>query len=255
MDDDITCDLLLFFATSSEEKQLKRAANALNVPFKGKRHRVLGRYYRLGNVGDFRVFAVETKMGSLKYKGSASMAFACMEITKARLIVQLGMSFGVDSTRQKYGDVIISTSIIPYDYRTVPGNGAGYKVSYNEASWVFANKSLLRIFTDEINRGGYSHGIHVGGILSGNARIYSAVFRNELIAGVPTDEDSIVGGEMEGVGLVAVSPPDEPCWIIVKGISDFADEARDSVVAATREIACRNSAHFVLSALLNYRHS
>ena len=32
---------------------------------------------------------------------------------------------------------------------------------------------------------------------------------------------------MEGVGLVSVSSPEDPAWIVVKGISDFADEDRD----------------------------
>lgn len=94
--------------------------------------------------------------------------------------------------------------------------------------------------------------IHVGAILSGAARIHSSAFRNELVAGVPGGDDLIVGGEMEGVGLLAASASrDDPIWCVVKGISDFADENRDSVIATGREVACRNAAEFVLSALVN----
>jgi adenosylhomocysteine nucleosidase len=60
---------------------------------------------------------------------------------------------------------------------------------------------------------------------------------------------------MEGVGLLSTSPANDPAWIIVKGISDFADENRDAVIERYRPIACRNAADFVLDALLNVRHA
>ncbi len=54
---------------------------------------------------------------------------------------------------------------------------------------------------------------------------------------------------MEGVGFLSGSPPDRPNWILVKGISDFADEARDEIIKTTRGPACYNAARFLLSAL------
>ena len=62
---------------------------------------------------------------------------------------------------------------------------------------------------------------------------------------------SVVGGEMEGVGLLAASAAADPVWCVVKGISDFADKKRDTVIEENIPIACRNAAAFVLSALLN----
>ncbi len=57
---------------------------------------------------------------------------------------------------------------------------------------------------------------------------------------------------MEGVGLLAASlDADDPIWCVVKGISDFADEDRNRVIGESRDAACRNAAHFVLSALVN----
>lgn len=89
-------------------------------------------------------------------------------------------------------------------------------------------------------------------ILSGGSRIRCAGFRDELVRGVPVGEKPVAGGEMEGVGLLAASSAvDEPIWCIVKGISDFADKDRDSVIREGREPACRNAAEFVLSALEN----
>ena len=64
----------------------------------------------------------------------------------------------------------------------------------------------------------------------------------------------IIGGEMEGVGLLAASSSaDDPIWCVVKGISDFADENRDANITESRSRACHNAANFVLSALQNER--
>lgn len=83
--------------------------------------------------------------------------------------------------------------------------------------------------------------------MSGAARIQNSQFRDELIAGVPRGDAAIVGGEMEGVGLLSASTASgDPTWCIVKGISDFADGSEPH-----RETACRNAADFVLSALVN----
>ena len=58
-----------------------------------------------------------------------------------------------------------------------------------------------------------------------------------------------VGGEMEGVGLLAASKKSEPVWAIVKGISDFADDQRHDEIEVNRPEACLNAVRFVLAAL------
>ncbi|HEY5312045.1 MAG TPA: hypothetical protein VIK18_05975 [Pirellulales bacterium] len=54
---------------------------------------------------------------------------------------------------------------------------------------------------------------------------------------------------MEGVGLLAASKKAEPVWVIVKGISDFADDQQRAEVEARRAEACLNAVRFVLGAL------
>ena len=51
---------------------------------------------------------------------------------------------------------------------------------------------------------------------------------------------------MEGVGLLSTASSDVQ-WIVVKGISDVADEVRTA--EADRQRACGNAATFVLGAL------
>lgn len=113
----------------------------------------------------------------------------------------------------------------------------------------YSSAALTALFQREQDRGGHAFGVHIGALLSGAARIHTRVFRNELVRLVPGGDDPIVGGEMEGIGLLGAA--EEPVWCVVKGIVDFADENRDAVYEQYRPIACRNAANFVLSAIEN----
>jgi len=173
----------------------------------------------------------------------------------AQGIVQLGMAFGIDPARQKVGEVLVSTALVPYDNRIVeadPDRAGAYRCDYSPANRAPARPALVELFRREQKRGGHPFAVSLGAMLSGAAIIRSSVFRNELLHGVPSGEDPIIGGEIEGVELLAASvASDDPVWCIVKGISDFADGSQEGEFRSNRAIACRNSAEFVLSALAN----
>lgn len=294
-DEQIQCDVLILVTTTSEREQLDQAARDAGLSFQSKKHSRHGRYYALGVMGHSRVHAVRTEgMGPLGFGGSASKAVLFKAATGATGLIQLGMAFGVDPSTQHKGDVLVSTSLIPYDNRDVvpvglpsevfpltaepavddvcpppavvepplppqappaPTAGPGYRVDYlSRVRRHPASPSLLRSLRSGYDNGTYDHQVFFGGMLSGGARLFSSAFLRELVDGVPAAEDGVVGGDMEGVGLLASSPLDAPSWVVVKGISDFADEARHRQVdGAARAAACRNSARFVLDALRNFR--
>ena len=263
------CSLLLFVATESEEQALEETAREKGLAFRKVRDPNLGQYHSMGQVGNETVIAVRPAreggrvvMGPFGRLGSASRAVRFRQATGAQAIVQLGMAFGVSRNTQKHGDVLVSSSLIPYDNRRVVGvprsllhrvlcRSESYIVDYSQASRQPARPALVQLCFRERKRGGHDFHVHVGAMLSGAAQIQSARFRDELVTGVPAGEASIVGGEMEGVGLLAASTePDDAVWCIVKGISDFADETRFSENHEFRTIACRNAARFLLSALM-----
>lgn len=124
-------------------------------------------------------------------------------------------------------------------------------IDYKRAKRRAAKGALVKLFEREKARGKHEFDVHVGALLSGGARIFSADFRDELVREVPPGKDPIVGGEMEGIGLLSAAPADRPLWGIVKGISDFADAERDAIIEKTRLAACTNAARFVLAALRN----
>lgn len=188
-------------------------------------------------------------MGAIQYGASASRAILFQGATGASGIVQVGMAFGVRSDEQRCGDVLVATRIIPYDERDVKVVNGVEVTDYERARPRAASGVLVERFVREKERARHGFGVHVGALLSGGARIFSRRYRDHLVANVPPTKEPIVGGEMEGVGLVAVCAADKPIWCVVKAISDFADETRDGMIETTRTTACENAIRFVLSTL------
>jgi adenosylhomocysteine nucleosidase len=237
----------------AEKQALRGVCEQLGITMQPKRWDLLGEYFDLGVIGSDRVFAAETKMGAIRHEGSAYKAILFRRATQATSIIQIGMAFGVNPSKQRHGDVLVARAIFPYDDRTIRGENGSPVVDYSRTKRRAAKSSLVKLFEREIERGGHAFGTHVGTLLSGGARIFCRQFRDELVKATPPgrDGDAVVGGDMEGIGLLSASPADKPLWAVVKGISDFADEDRDGIIEATRPLACNNAVRFVLDALRN----
>lgn len=166
-------------------------------------------------------------------------------------MIQLGMAFGINREKQRHGEVLYSESIFPYDDRTILEENENWVVDYDKTTTYRASRVLIDLFERQRAQKETDFEVHSGVLLSGGALIRSQAFLRELVATIEgrTGSKSIVGGEMEGVGLLAVSARDKPLWIVVKGICDFADDRQQDEVQLHRELACRNAARFVLLAL------
>jgi adenosylhomocysteine nucleosidase len=256
-------------ATSAEEDALKEQATEFGLDFRKdpsltahlRQRGLRDDAWTLGTIGGETVVTVGCSrikgnpvMGPHGRLGSAAKAVRYLAATGAQGIIQVGMAFGVARGPQAIGDVLVSTALIPYDKRDVKPspNEPGYFNDYSAVELEPARPALLERCLREKERTGFRFGVHIGAILSGAARIHCARFRDELFNTAPHGNDPIVGGEMEGVGLLAAAVrADDPAWCVVKGISDFADERRHEEIKAGLAVAPCNAAHFVLSSLVN----
>lgn len=256
----VASDIVLVTATPTEHEQLEQAAKELGTDF-AKLSGRYGPYFRLGLVGTNRVVAIRVSMGAFSPDGAAARCIQARAETQATTIVLLGTAFGIAPERQHIGDVIVSESVFLYDDRTVVDAADGshvagkYEVRYAPS----ARKTASRTWHDRFRRlgevymrDGIAERVDVGVILSGGARIESAAFRDELLASLPSIDPPVVGGEMEGMGAVSAAlatDPKDPGWIVVKGISDFADAPSRSKIRDTRALAAQASAMAVLRVL------
>jgi adenosylhomocysteine nucleosidase len=92
-------------------------------------------------------------------------------------------------------------------------------------------------------------------LLTGSARIRCLAYLNELVGRCTNVAPNIVGGEMEGLGLLSLAERDRSHWIVVKGICDFADEQQIGDAKTNRRLACANASRFVLGALRSWNPS
>ena len=249
---DLRCDTLLLVATDDEENALLAAARSLGIsvaPLKGR----FSEYHDFGRPGVGRVLGVRTEVGTVGHGAAATKALLCKNETGAPSVIAVGIAFGVDRDSQTYGDVLISTALIPYDRRIVRSNAGLPKYDFGRARAYTAKESLLRKVWREVDRSRavLSHGVHQGALLSGQALVECRAYRDHLAEKCSKLGHTVIGGEMEGVGLVGLSPIAEPAWLVVKAISDFADERRDASARVHRKTACSNAAELVLKALKN----
>jgi adenosylhomocysteine nucleosidase len=249
---------VLVTATTTEHQELERVAKELGFGFTAQPGRA-GDYYRLGDVGTNRVVAMRVSMGAFSPDGAAARCIQSRAETRATTIMLIGTAFGIDQARQNIGDVIVSESVFLYDDRKVvdPGEGSTgkYKVEYPATARKVASRTWhdrFRRLAKQYVQDGAAEKIDLGVILSGGARIESAAYRDEVVAGLPPMDQLVIGGEMEGMGAISAAlstDPYDPGWVVVKGISDFADKSSRLKIKATRAVAARASALAVLRVL------
>jgi adenosylhomocysteine nucleosidase len=247
----LKCHYLLLVATKSERESLERAATELDLPFE-QRNGKYANYFDLGVVGISRVFALKTVEGPFGHGGSAAQALlARFETQAVGGIIGVGMCFGVDRERQKLGDIIVSSALVPYDRREVLSDQLLPRFRYKKVERYEAKESLRELFRHEAERASRKD-VHVGALLTGGSHIACAAYRDHLVhALTEVAKDRIVGGEMEGAGLLSLSEAKASEWCVVKAICDFADEGRDTDAPASRTEVCYKAARFVLEAIRN----
>ena len=120
---------------------------------------------------------------------------------------------------------------------------------YGDVRPYAAKTSLVRLFERASRRLPVPRRIHFGALLTGGAHIACAAYRDHLVTALTRKvSDRIVGGEMEGQGLIGLSAPEDPQWCLIKAICDFGDERRDEEAPARRADVCHVAARFVLEA-------
>jgi|GEM_PF-3244576 len=109
------------------------------------------------------------------------------------------------------GDTILSSTVCSLNSSVMTGDKVIYKDQYTDSKLklTFLNKELSEI----------SDKIKVGPIASLETLFSSAQKRDELLQQYP----SLYGGEMEAFGFI--SSIREVPWMIIKNVSDFADES------------------------------
>lgn len=188
--------------------------------------------YYIGMLGLYKVAHVQCAMGSISRASSIITVSNALIKLKSKVVIMIGIAFGVDETSQKIGDVFVAESIIPYNSKRVGKTQEVPRGIESQSSQILLNrfkniknwehttlqlKKSIIIFTR---------------LLSGEELVDNLKHRNNLIAQYPYSK----GGEMEGAGVYSACGNKIDC-ILVKGICDFADGQKGKNKKQNQEIA------------------
>lgn len=174
--------------------------------------------YYIGKFGKYNVAHVQSAMGSISKSSSIVTVKSALDYIKSKIVIMIGIAFGIDNQKQNIGDVLLSETIIAYNPKRV-GQGETIQRGAEPLASTFLLNRFKNITTwEHILDCGNKAKLIPAKMLSGEELIDNQEHRDELLKIYP----EVKGGEMEGIG-VATACDNCAEWILVKGICDFAD--------------------------------
>lgn len=198
--------------------------------------------YYIGKFGAYRTVITKCRMGSIG-EGSVILATVqAQDLWHPKAIIMIGIAFGKEPGKQKIGDVLVASQVIPYEQQRVgeqsvfrspipPSNTTLLNRFENAPTWHFARPDgkLCKLI--------------VGPILSGEKLVDDPEFKVRLFQQFP----HAIGGEMEGAGLCAASGRLGVAWILIKSICDWGDGKKHNRHQPLAAAAAASLVHHVLS--------
>jgi len=175
--------------------------------------------YYIGKFGNYNIVNVVSGMGSYTVGGSADVLKNAIVHWEPKLIISLGIAFGIDIKKQKLGDVLISSTIIPYDKNSKIENG----ILILRDPWFPQISTFLK---DRIRNLAYFRNkrfrTHFGCIITGENLIDDPNFKEMILDA--TNTYNIIGGEMEAYGVFKTASENQirHC-LTIKGVCDWAE--------------------------------
>lgn len=191
--------------------------------------------------------------------GRVNAATATAEAIKRwrpRHVILVGIAGGIAARNVGLGDLLISEQVVDYELQKITTKGIEVRWSVHKASRrlyaaalnVIGDAWTKRILTKKPNDG--LPRIHVGPIASGDKVVAVQSVLDEYRNVWP----ALIGVEMEAAGVASAcfAAAAQPEFFMVRGVSDLADEAKNSPeVGAFRRYACDVAATYVVELIKN----
>jgi nucleoside phosphorylase len=175
--------------------------------------------YCAGFLGKYRVVLTMCGMGGSSRDGVIGAALDAIDRFAPGAIIMIGMGFGADDSKQRLGDVMVSSQVIAYELSRVGETATISRGPHTEAGPMLLNRVRNAKLNWDHRVNDRTVGVHCGAMLSGEKLIDNRGFKARLLEEFP----KAIGGDMEGAGLYAAAARRKLEWIVVKGIADWAD--------------------------------
>lgn len=195
--------------------------------------------YSIGYIGKYMVAHVKSNMGAGRADGAQLTVYDGISDIAPRIILMVGIAFGINSKNQKIGDILVSEKVFPYELVKI-STSTNEQIRINRNKAVAPAQDIINVFKS-FNLDGYS--VFTGTLLSGEKLIDNVDFRNSLIK--LTNDSNVIGGEMESCGLAhAAQRKGATNWVVVKSICDFADGNKSDNKNNNQNIAAYNAMEY-----------
>lgn len=164
-----------------------------------------------------------------------------IRLLRPRLVVNVGIAWGADPSKQRLGDVLVADRVVnidnvkvgPYqitDRGPMPAIDARTEAIVNECKrgWKFQNLEDL------------PSQVHLGLYLGSNTLLNNPQLKEEFLKRHP----EAIGGEMEGYAIYAAAAQYRIPWLVIKGISDWGDGTK-SLTNEYHNLATASAASFL----------
>ena len=202
-------------------------------------------YYELDGVGGFRVIHRHSRQGPQEAQLSATQA---IDHWNPQLLIAVGIAFGVNEKKQHLRDVLVSEKVLDYELARVEPDGTfTYRGTPQETSRELAER-VTNINLQRRGNAGWPT-IRLGIMLSGAKLVDNEEYRNTIAS----LHSKVIGGEMEGSGILTACSRDGVDMIVVKAICDWASH-KDTPSKEEDQKKAAQSAAIVAHAILEKGH-
>lgn len=194
----------------------------------------------LGIVKNLPVLVLDGSGGFSDANAASRFAIEVLEnpyLPRPALVVICGVCWG-NPNKVKVGDVIVSPHVTSLNRSTLTSEG--------DVPTPYTYQSTLNFELNELDT---LMGVKLGQLLSFESRVTSSPARERFLQ----DHPLALGGEMEGFAVIPTCAEKGIPWLLVKGVSDFAEDdckresqasVATSAARALRSIVCmQQSSH------------
>jgi len=192
----------------------------------------------LASVAGRRVAAIS--LAAVGNSGSAAGAQHAIDRWDPADLVLIGIAAGVGTSAIRLGDVLVAETVVGYEPGKHDGQGLHRRPDVHRSS--FALLAAARAVAAE-TRPDEGPQVHFGTVLAGEKVLADETVFAQLRLAWPTT----VGAEMEGLGVATAAHRNGTGFLLVKGVSDFADRRKDDAWQNRAALAAAQFATAVLS--------
>lgn len=195
--------------------------------------------YYLGIFGVHLAVVTMCTMGSQGASGAILSIDSLIRTWNPVVITMVGIAFGIDKYKHQPGDVLVASSIIPYENQKISGGTINYRNPIPISSPALLNRIRNAFEWQFCRPDGTLVSKHIGPLLSGEKLVNDIEFKKMLTSEYP----NAIGGEMESSGVWSSASKHNKQWIVIKSVCDWADGDKtdefQTLAAATSVSLCK----------------